>query len=81
MSPLTAATTQVAASSGDSTSRYYDRRLGPPVLTGPAVGFVGLLMGLGFSVKWAWVGFKGFGLVLGFGLGFKWALSGVRIWD
>ena len=31
-------------------------------------------MGLSFSVKWAWIGFKGFGLILGFGLGFKWGL-------
>ena len=62
----------VAAQHGDSTSRLYkgqgtrrryNRRQGSPVLTGPAAGFVGLLMGLCFGINWVWVGLEDFGLV------------------
>ena len=61
---LCMATTLVAAVTGDRLSRCCDRRPGLPDSIGPIPGFSGPLMGQGFSVKWAWVGLKGFGLIL-----------------
>ena len=58
--------------SGDRPSRRYDGRPGPPDSIGPVPEFIGLLVGLGFGVKWALVG-------LGLVLGLKWGLSfGIR---